>query len=185
MSSSKLGKLVAIYPKRNRSRTVFTPLRSPGTSLTPPSPPLAEKNSTELLRMTLRFYKGRVTVSVRPPSNNRRVSVQFHRRTFGERHGCTKGPVPLSRVNLRMTTDEGFAAVLRSAGKLHGGFKWFKTSVALLRSGASVKLPGRCPNSSFLFPNASLSTSVTFPDGCAPIVVRRSYGRRNSTVVKP
>ena len=110
------------------------------------------------------FYKGRVTVSERPPYNNRRASVHLHRRTVGERHGCTKGPVPLSRINLRMTTDEEFAAVLRSAGKVPGSFKRFKTSVALLRSGASVKHPGRCPNSSFLVPNASLSASVTFPE---------------------
>ena len=125
-------------------------------------------------------------MSVRPPYNNRRASVQ------PERHRCTKGPVQLPRISLRMTTDEGFAAVLRSAGKLQGSFERFKTCVALLRSGASVKLPGRCPNSSLLFPNASMSASVTFHerpsiknDGCAPIVVPRSYGHRNSTVVKP
>ena len=89
-----------------------------------------------------------------------------------------------------MTTDEGFAAVLRLAGKLHGSFKWFKTFVALLRSGASVKLPGRCPYSSFIFPHASLSASVAFPtvrrlkiDGCAPIVVRR--GGLTDTAIRP
>ena len=98
-SSSKLGTLVAIHPERNRRRTVFTPLRGPRTSLTPPSRPLAKKNSTKLLRIHYGF-----TVSVRPPYNNRRASMHLHSRAFGQRHGCTiKGPVPLSRINLRMT----------------------------------------------------------------------------------
>ena len=49
-------------------------------------------------------------VSVVRPS----AFVNLHRWTIGERHGCTKGPLQLSRISLRMTADEGFAVVLRS-----------------------------------------------------------------------
>ena len=159
MSSSKLGKLVGIHPYRNPSRTVFTPYRSPGTTLTPPSRPLVVNNSTEVLRMAIRLYNGRVTVSVIPSYNNRCAFVHLHRRTFEERHGCTR---PSPTVPDQPTDDNGWrvpgsatvglatsllSSVTRSgqlygrplrSGKLHGSFERLKTSVALLRSGASV-----------------------------------------------
>ena len=55
-------------------------------------------------------------MSVRPPHSNRRAFMHLQRRTFGDHDGCTKGPVPPSCISLRMTTDEGFAAVLYTVG---------------------------------------------------------------------
>ena len=61
-----------------RSVTVVQPSLRPSAALIP-NATLAEKNSTELLWMVLRFYNGRITVSVRPPCiyNNRGASVNF------------------------------------------------------------------------------------------------------------
>ena len=82
-----------------------------------------------------------------------RTTIGAHpcnRRTFGERHGCTKGPVPLSLINLRMSTDKGLAAVLRSVRpKLPESFERFKTSVALLRLG----LPCNFLDAALTFPS--------------------------------
>ena len=162
----------------------------PWTSLTPPSPPLEENTSTEVLRMTLRFYNGRVTVSVRPPYNNRRASVHLHWWTFGERHGCTKGPVPLSRIDLRMSTDEGFAAVLYGRfGKLHGSFEGSN----LPWRGYGLGLPCNFLDAALTLPSLSLTLPWAHP-WRSPNVRRKKkltdtprilYGDLTDTVIRP
>ena len=188
MSSSSLSRYI-------RSVTVLEPSLRPCAALerplTPPSRPLVENNSTELLRMTLRIYKGRATVSVRPPYNNRRASVHLHKRTFRERHdGCTERPSPTVPDHLygwpRMKGSRQFYGRPVSSMEVLNDSK---LPLCWIRSGASAKLTDRCPNSSFLFPNASLSASVTFPE--LPSIKnltdapRLLYGGLTDTAIRP
>ena len=154
-----------------------------------------------MLRMTLRFYKSRVAVSVRSPYNIRRASVHLHWRPFGKRHERAR---PSPTVPDQPTDDHGWrarrsatvgpATSLLSFAKIRPSLR---TSVAiqansrevlngsklpLLRYVASVKRPGRCPKSALFFPNAwvhpwrSPNVRRLKINGCAKIVVWRSYG---------
>ena len=104
-----------------------------------------------------RFYNGWVTVSVKPPYNNRRASVHLQQQTFGELHWCTEGPVPLSTYGCpRMKVAS------RRSEKIHGSFERFKTSGVWgfrVTSGTlhALTLPS-------LSLTLSLSASVTFPE---------------------